>query len=170
MTADASWTLDELVARVNDWCDEHRLAPANGQSAEQLSSRTLRYYRTMGLLAAPHSGGGRGYGELHELQLCSIRVLQAQGLPLRRIQSLLYGRSEADLRKVLAHGIAAAPANAWSPALNAAEDWRVVPLDPALWLILRQGRKIRPDQIARIQAILGEDTELPLEPERKTKR
>ncbi|MEI9998607.1 MAG: VIT domain-containing protein [Verrucomicrobiota bacterium] len=148
MPTDLSYSLDELVEQVNHWCAAHRLAPANGQSAEELSTRTLRYYRTLGLLAAPSSGAGHGYGELHRLQLCAVRVLQAQGLPLRRIQALLYGRTEAELRKVLDKGVAAAPAREPGLALPEGEDWRVLPVDATAWLILREGRRLSALQLS----------------------
>ncbi len=153
-TANA-YTLDELIDQVNAWSDAHNLSPANGQSAEQLSLRTLRYYRTMGLLAAPLSGSGQGYGELHRLQLSAVRILQSQGLPLRRIQALLFGRSEADLRKVVEKGVALAPANPAPLNLPAAEDWRVIPLDPSVLLIMRHGRSLSSQQISRIHAIIN---------------
>ena len=154
MTSPSSYSVEQLVAEVNTWCEAHHLAPASGQSAEQLSLRTLRYYRTMGLLNGPNSGAKKAYGEIHRLQLIAIRVLQAQGQPLRRIQTLLYGRSEADLREVLKRGAASLPPQPSFPALQGAEDWRVLPLDPSVWLILRDGRKLTPDQVTRIQAIL----------------
>ena len=163
MTSQDTYTLDELVVRVNDWCIAQRLAPANGQSAEELSTRTVRYYRTMGLLAAPLSGTGKGYGELHRLQLSAIRVLQAQGLPLRRIQALLFGRPEAELRKVLERGVAAAPAREITSILPGGEDWRVCPVDQSVWLILRSGRRLSADQLSRIHAILnGSSADEPL--------
>jgi len=170
MSSKTAYTVEELVTKVNEWCDANNLTPASGQSAEQLSLRTLRYYRTMGLINAPNSGQGSGYGEIHRLQLSAIRVLQAQGLPLRRIQTLLYGRSESELRKVLDKGILAAPTQVPLPKIQGAEDWRILPFDDSAWLILRHGRSLSPDQISRIQAILdnspiSEDSSQ-LEPER----
>jgi DNA-binding transcriptional MerR regulator len=85
------WTIHELAEAVNVWCRDRALEPANGQTASELSARTLHFYRSSGLLDAPESGGGRGYGRRHLLQLKAIRVIQAQGLPLSRIQQLLLG-------------------------------------------------------------------------------
>jgi DNA-binding transcriptional MerR regulator len=82
---------------VNAWCHERGLRPANGQAARDLSARTLHYYRSSGLLDPPETGAGRGYGQRHFLQLAAIRILQAQGLPLSRIQQLLFGRSDEEL-------------------------------------------------------------------------
>ena len=152
MISDKSRTLEQLVDEVNAWCDTHNISPANGQSSDQLSLRTLRYYRTLGLLTPPLSGAE--YGEIHRLQVTAIRVLQAQGLPLRRIQNLLYGRSEADLRQVLKRGLSAATDRTLGPQLPVPEDWRVVPVDDSVWLVLRHGRNLSPDQISRIQAVI----------------
>jgi DNA-binding transcriptional MerR regulator len=94
------FSLTELAATVNQWCADNRVTPANGQAANALSERNLRFYRTIGLLDAPLAGGGRGYGEKHRRQLVAIRLLQARGLPLRRIRELLHGRSLEELAEV----------------------------------------------------------------------
>ena len=54
------WTIQELAGMVNAWCRDRALQPANGQTASELSARTLQYYRSVGLLDAPESGAGRG--------------------------------------------------------------------------------------------------------------
>ena len=154
MSDTSAYSLDELVAAVNDWCAERQLTPANGQSAEQISARTLRYYRTIGLLSAPVSGGGSGYGEIHLLQLLAIRMLQAHGLPLSRIQQLLYGRSMADLRKLVNERTINPPRQTAWPRMTASEDWRVTPIDDSIWLIVRHGRNLTLDQLERIRAII----------------
>jgi DNA-binding transcriptional MerR regulator len=171
MSVTPAYSLEELVVAVNAWCETHNLTPANGQSAEQLSARTLRYYRTMGLLSAPVSGGGAGYGEIHRLQLLAVRVLQAQGLPLSRIQRLLYARSMADLHKILDKGVTEMPREKSWPQMAAAEDWRVTPIDDSIWLIARHGRSLTPEQLERIRAIVDSsalENLLELENERKS--
>ena len=95
------WTIHELAEAVNVWCRDRALEPANGQTASELSARTLHFYRSSGLLDAPESGAGRGYGRRHLLQLKAIRLLQAQGLPLSRIQQLLFGRSDEELKQIV---------------------------------------------------------------------
>ncbi len=94
------WTIQELAETVNAWCRVRALQPANGQAARELSPRTLHYYRSSGLLDAPDSGAGPGYRHRHFLQLAAIRILQAQGLPLSRIQQLLFGRSDKELKQI----------------------------------------------------------------------
>src|SRR3954469_4201951 len=96
-------SLPELADAVNDWCSEHDIEPANGQAGETVTERNIRFYRTMGLVDPPD---GAVYGEKHLLQLSAIRLLQAQGVPLRRIRDLLYGRSLAELREIRKRGLA----------------------------------------------------------------
>src|SRR5215471_4775161 len=100
MTFMDRWTIQELAETVNAWCRDRALQPANGQTASELSARTLHYYRSTGLLDAPESGAGRGYVRRHLLQLQAIRILQAQGLPLSRIQQLLFARSDKELEQI----------------------------------------------------------------------
>src|SRR5215469_13540002 len=119
------WTIQELAETANTWCRDRALQPANGQTASELSARTLHYYRSAGLLDAPESGAGRGYGRRHLLQLKAIRVLQAHGLPLSRIQQLLFGRSDKELEQIAesALEIDPSPANVKSPAFASKETW-----------------------------------------------
>lgn len=149
-------TVDALAEKVTAWCGKHRVVPANGQVATDTNVRTLRYYRTMGLLDAPTEGGGSGYGERHYLQACCVRVLQAEGLPLTRIQSLLFGRSDADLRKIMNGGIATAPVPAAAPMPPQPEAWQTWPLGPDFMLTVRRpGFKLTSGQMEAIQNILN---------------
>ncbi len=101
-------TLDQLVEAVNCWCREQRIRPLRGQASSELTVRTVRFYRVKGLVDAPSTGKG-GYRRKHFLQLCAIRILQAQGQPLDRIQELLYGRGEEDLEEILRRGAEVLP-------------------------------------------------------------
>jgi DNA-binding transcriptional MerR regulator len=151
-------TLPELVEAVNQWCEEHRVEPANGQAADRLSERNVRFYRTTGLLEAPASADGRGYGEIHRLQLIAVRLLQAQGLPLRRIRELLHGRTLEDLREIEKRGIAEmAAARCHVPdrlAATGAGTWSVAALDEDFLLVSRRDRPIPPDLLKRLRAAL----------------
>lgn len=53
--------------------------------------RTLRYYSTLGLLAAPLRFEGRKafYGYQHLIQVLSIKMLQVKGFSLSKIQATL---------------------------------------------------------------------------------
>ena len=152
-------SVEALAERVNVWCSKRRLKPANGQVADAVSVRTLRYYRTMGLLDAPTSGGGEGYGERHFLQACAVKVLQAEGLPQSRIHSLLFGRSEKELQEVLDHATAAlttASRHVTTAAPASPQTWQVTPLsDDFLLVRQRPGAALTKTQLEAIQDILA---------------
>ena len=149
------YSLSELAAAVNQWCAEARLEPANGQVGEAITERNIRFYRTTGLIDAPTSGGGRGYGERHLLQLTAIRILQAQGLPLRRIRELLFGRSLTELREIRTRGRAEArTAHAASPAFVPGEAWQLVPVTPDLAVLHRPGLRLTAEKMRQIRWLL----------------
>lgn len=149
-----TFSLEELSDGINAWCGEHGVAPASGQAGEMVSERNIRYYRTLGLVDAPEGGG---YGEKHLLQLTAVRLLQAQGLPLRRIRELLYGRSLAELREVRRRGLA--EAQTATAALRVTlpvqdELWRAIPLDEDFLLVSRRGTSLSPDQREAVLLVL----------------
>ena len=151
------YSLEELAQSVQQWCADHDLQPANGQVAEAVSERTIRYYRTLGLLDAAPGAYLRSFTEKHRLQLLAIRIHQAQGFPLRRIHEQLYGKSEAELREFVRKAgrkieQVAMPFEAVAPA----EHWGVVPLTDDLLIVSRQGRSLPTHLIRRLQAALAE--------------
>jgi DNA-binding transcriptional MerR regulator len=145
--------LQRLAEAVNDWCAEKGFVPASGQAAENLSQRSLRYYRTLGLLDGPATGEGTAYSERHFLQLASIRALQSRGMPLRRIQELLYGRDNANLRELLDRARREHQPVATMPPFSA-ETWNVIPLEGSFALIGRDGARPTAAQVAAINRIL----------------
>jgi len=160
------WTIQELAEAVNAWCRDRALQPANGQAASELSPRTLHYYRSLGLLDAPKSGAGRGYGRRHLLQLKAIRVLQAQGLPLSRIQQLLFGRSDAELKQIVVSAGKTVPraANGRSHPLVSQETWTTYPLNGQFFLVSRDGTRLSADQLEAIRAICDTSPNQSLKP------
>ena len=134
---------------VNAWCRDRALQPANGQTASELSARTLHYYRSAGLLDAPESSAGRGYGRRHLLQLKAIRILQAQGLPLSRIQRLLFARSDGELEQIAesAREIDPQPANACSQTFVSKETWTIYPLNEEVFVVARNGAHLSTSQL-----------------------
>lgn len=150
-------TLTELAAAVNGWCEAHGIVPANGQAADELNERNIRFYRTAGMVDAPVAGGGRGYGEKHQLQLTGIRLLQAEGLPLRRIRELLYGRSLDELRDVQRRGVSDWKARLATRAAapQAGSPWATHELDPEFLLISRRGRFLPPEILTEIKRLLN---------------
>ncbi|MCX6891270.1 MAG: MerR family transcriptional regulator [Verrucomicrobia bacterium] len=152
------FTVEELAAAVCAWCDKHGILPANGQASEDLSERTIRYYRTLGLLDPPVGNYIKTFTDKHRLQLIAIRVYQAQGIPLRKLREELYGKSLADLaafeklaarkgQKALADTIPLAP-------VSAPEDWSVHPLDRGFLLVNREKRHLPQTVIQKINQLI----------------
>lgn len=99
MSEQMKWTVEELVELSS------RLLPEDGGSRRirwNPNPRTIRYYTTLGLLDRP--AGVRGqpvhYGARHLLQLLTIKVMQAEGLPLQDIQKKIYGKSDEELEEM----------------------------------------------------------------------
>ncbi len=149
------WTIQELADAVNAWYRDRELQPANGQAASELSVRTLHYYRSSGLLDAPVSGAGPAYGQRHFLQLKAIRILQAHGLPLSRIQQLLFGRPDAELEQIAesAGEIGPLTPNVRSDPLVSQEKWTTYPLNKQLFLVAREGARLSGTQLEAIRKI-----------------
>lgn len=148
-------SIEELASKVTAWCDKHGVVPANGQVATDTQPRTLRYYRTLGLMDPAAAGGG--FAERHYLQACAVRVLQADGLPLARIHSLLFGRTEEELL-----GILKAAESKRSPELSASAEstttapLQTVPLGSDFLLVSRRPHlRLSESQIRNILHILN---------------
>ena len=153
------YTLEELATVVQGWCDKHGIYPANGQAAGEISERTIRYYRTLGLLDAPMGSYVKTFGDKHRLQLIAIRVYQAQGIPLRKIREELYGKSLEDLlafeksaarkgAKGLAEGVPLAP-------VYGGENWSVMPLGQGFMLVNRENRHVPESVLKQIEQLLN---------------
>ena len=151
-----SYTVDELAGVVNGWCDRRSVVPASGQAGERMTGRNVRYYRGLGLVDAPVTGGGSGYGEKHRLQLIAIRLLQAQGLPLNRVRDLLFGRTLDELREIEKRGMAELQQSGlptFRPSL--VENWTMTPIDDEFLLISRRGRSVSEEARVRLRELLG---------------
>jgi len=161
----AEFTLEELARAVQGWCERHRVSPANGQASEELTERTIRYYRTLGLLDAPAGSYAKTFSEKHRLQLIAIRVYQAQGLPLRKIRDELYGKSEEDLaeleKQVRAAGKKGLAVTVPFLPGAATECWSVTPVGGEFLLVSRQNRPVPRSVIEKISQLLagGETTD-----------
>jgi DNA-binding transcriptional MerR regulator len=147
-------SLDAIAKDVNTWCHENSVIPQNGQAAQKLTVRNLRFYRTQGLLDAPLRG--RKYGQRHFIQLTVIRVLQAQGLPLNKIRELMYAKSDAELHALVREAraqMAGQPVGLGQ--IQPFETMEVMGLTEDFALICR--RRARPDRkvIAKVIELLG---------------
>src|SRR6267154_1420733 len=152
------FSLEELAAAVREWSEQYQVFPANGQAAEEISERTIRYYRTLGLLDAPLGNYAKTFSEKHRLQLIAIRLYQSQGLPLRKIRDELYGQSVEDLaaleKQARKRGKKSAPCAFPLPLLNANESWSVVPLTDQFLLISRTNQQLPRPVIEKINQLL----------------
>ncbi len=152
------FTLEELAQTVQEWCQEHKVFPANGQAAEEITERNIRYYRTLGLLDPPMGNYAKTFSEKHRLQLIAIRLYQAQGLPLRKIRDELYGKSLedlADLEKQVRKGARKALSVAAAFTTPAApESWSVFPLVGEFLLVSRQNKPVPRGVLEKINELL----------------
>jgi DNA-binding transcriptional MerR regulator len=152
------YSLEELAGAVRDWCEEYRVTPANGQAADEITERNIRYYRTLGLLDPPIGNYAKTFTEKHRLQLIAIRLFQAQGLPLRKIRDELYGKSLEDLvalaKQGSKRGAKALALNVPFLPLATSESWSVVPLVGEFLLVSRQNQQLPRGVIEKINQIL----------------
>ena len=148
-------SIEKLAIKVTAWCDKHGVVPANGQVATDTQPRTLRYYRTLGLMDAPEAGGG--FSERHYLQACAVRVMQAEGMPLTRIHSLLFSRTNEELLGILqATESKRAPELSASPESTVTVPMQTVPLGPDFLLVSRRPHlRLTESQIRNILHILN---------------
>ncbi|MBK1879694.1 MerR family transcriptional regulator [Pelagicoccus mobilis] len=149
-------TVEELASAVNDWCQQNQVSPASGQASNTTTARTVRYYRSQSLVDAPLRNSEEPYDEKHYLQLIAVRLLQAKGLPLSRIQELLIGRKITDLRRIQKQGLKEIESTSSDrlPALSTSETWRMIPLNEDWLIASRRDRALSPEQISAIRAIL----------------
>jgi len=133
-----AWTLEELSRRVEEELGRLGLrSQPDGRVSEAPDGRTIRYYGTLGLLDRPALVEREArYGRRHVLQLVAIKALQAEGLPLARIQERLYGRSNFELETLL-RSVAEAPGRRPRPV--PALLWREVPIQPGVKLMVEEG-------------------------------
>lgn len=96
-------TLPDLVAAVAALLTEVYEGVSNGRVRDLPDVRTIRWYRTLGLLDRPTESRGRAalYGRRHLLQIAAIKKLQAVGFTLEQIQGSLAGRTEEELARTL---------------------------------------------------------------------
>ena len=142
----SEFTLEELARAVQGWCEENGVLPANGQAAEEITERNIRYYRTLGLLDPPVGNYTRTFTNKHRLQLIALRLYQAHGLPLRKIRDELYGKSLEDLAGLEKQAAKQTLRGAAQPAplqlAPAGETWSVVPLAEDFLLVSRRHQQL----------------------------
>ena len=85
---------------------EMDLEQARGTVTSVPDERTIRYYMAEGLIQTPEEKQGTAsvFGYLNLLQLVTVKKLQAEHLPIRKIRELVAGKSEQELETLLGVG------------------------------------------------------------------
>ena len=89
---------------------EMGLEQARGTVTSVPDERTIRYYMAEGLIQTPGEKQGTAslFSYLNLLQLLTVKKLQAEHLPIRKIRELVAGKSEQELEMLLGVGGVAA--------------------------------------------------------------
>ena len=89
---------------------EMGLEQARGTVTSVPDERTIRYYMAEGLIQTPGERQGTAslFSYLNLLQLLTVKKLQAEHLPIRKIRELVAGKSEQELEMLLGVGSVAA--------------------------------------------------------------
>ena len=91
-------------ARVSEQLlSEMNLEQERGTVTSVPDERTIRYYMAEGLVQTPEERQGTAsvFGYLNLLQLLTVKKLQAEHLPIRKIRELVAGKSEQELETML---------------------------------------------------------------------
>jgi DNA-binding transcriptional MerR regulator len=162
---------------------EMGLEQARGTVTSVPDERTIRYYMAEGLVQTPEEKQGTAsvFGYLNLLQLLTVKKLQAEHLPIRKIRELVAGKSEQELETLLGIGSTAAkksrdteakrylesllaPASAPAPATQSmkqatapaqtdrSQSWQRVEIEPGLELHIRSDYS--PPTSARTKSLL----------------
>lgn len=85
---------------------EMGLEQARGTVTSVPDERTIRYYMAEGLVQTPEEKQGTAsvFGYVNLLQLLTVKKLQAEHLPIRKIRELVAGKSEQELEMMLGIG------------------------------------------------------------------
>ena len=169
--------LPEFARAGEQILEEMGLEQARGTVTSVPDERTIRYYMAEGLVQTPEEKQGTAsvFGYLNLLQLLTVKKLQAEHLPIRKIRELVAGRSEQELETLLGVGspaekneakryleslLAPAPAAARPPKEAAAappqtaqpHSWQRVEIEPGLELHIRSDYS--PPTSARTRSLL----------------
>ena len=150
----AKYEVTGLAEHVNNWCRQHRVQPLHNGASPKVTVRNIRYYQTLGLVDRPISADGNGFTEKHRLQLIAIRLFQAKGLPLGKIERLLCRRSEEELRDIERRAVDEGSL-AHDPLPPGRSDWKISPVADDVLLLTRSGRELTPAQRIKILEIIN---------------
>lgn len=116
--------IDELCEIVNRTITEAGIEVTDGRTAQTVTPRNVRYYRTIGLLEPPRRDGGRAvYDDDHVRAIVAIKRAQAAGRSLEELKPRRVDVDTAGLVRMLspsAEQILETPVFAQSSALSSA--------------------------------------------------
>lgn len=149
---DAALTLPGLVATARDVLSQVAAAPADERVTPIPDERTLRWYRSLGLLDAPVRQRGREgvYGYRHVLQAVCVKAMQIEGHTLAQIQKALRGATTPAL-EARAHAALGLPAPA-VPEVPGAASLRILQLAPGVTVSVDPGLVADPDALLAMLA------------------
>ena len=95
--------LPEFARVSGQLLEEMNLEQERGTVTSVPDERTIRYYMTEGLVQTPEERQGTAsvFGYLNLLQLLTVKKLQADHLPIRKIRELVAGKNEQELEMML---------------------------------------------------------------------
>lgn len=98
--------LPEFAQAAERILSELNLEQERGTVTNVPDERTIRYYLAEGLIQAPEEKQGTAsvFGYMNLLQLVTVKKLQAEHLPIRKIRELVAGKSEQELETLLGIG------------------------------------------------------------------
>jgi DNA-binding transcriptional MerR regulator len=95
--------LPEFARVSGQLVEELQLEQQRGTVTSVPDERTIRYYLAEGLIRTPEERQGTAsvFSYLNLLQLLTVKKLQAEHLPIRKIRELVAGKSEQELETLL---------------------------------------------------------------------
>lgn len=108
----------ELLAAVAALLDGAGIAAGDGRVADRLTARTLRYYRSLGMVDPPaaRQANTNLFSRRHALQMAAARAVQAaERAPIAEVQRRLHGLTDTDLAATFAAAARAADGPAPAP-------------------------------------------------------
>ena len=98
--------LPEFAQAAERILSELDLEQERGTVTNVPDERTIRYYLAEGLIQSPEEKQGTAsvFGYMNLLQLVTVKKLQAEHLPIRKIRELVAGKSEQELETLLGIG------------------------------------------------------------------
>lgn len=104
---DRNWLIEEFADVVNQLLSDFLAIDSGNQKVtEQVNSRTIRHYASLGLIDQPQKLGKYAqYNYRHLLQILLVKKLLSQGYGTTTIDRLLKSKSDRELENLLTGGV-----------------------------------------------------------------